>query len=470
MTGTSTTAQPRLKRVLGLPGLTLFGLTYLAPVTVFTTYGAVTGVTDGHLPAAYVIALVVMLFTAFSYGRMVRAFPTAGSAYTYTQQTFGGHVGFMVGWTLMLDYLFLPMINFLLIGIYLHSQFPAVPQQVFVLAALVLALVLNVLGVDSISRLSMLVVALAGILVVVFVALSVHHVSGHGAAAPFGSFVPGSAGMGAAFSGAAILALSFLGFDAVSTMSEEAKDPRRTIPRAILLTTVVGGLLFILVSWMGALVHPDPSFADPDSAGLDIMAKLGGSAFTSFFVAVYVAGAFGSAVTTQASVSRILYSMGRDGVLPRRVFGALHPRFRTPVTATAVVSAVGLVALFISLDNAVVMVNFGALIAFSVVNLSVVKHYLVDQGRRSRRDLLSYGVLPLVGFVLTLWLWTSLTGVTFAVGLCWMGAGFLYLLFLTRLFSRRPPVMSFSDAQTDGPADGAAEGRATAPAAGAAQP
>ncbi|MFF7898761.1 APC family permease [Streptomyces sp. NPDC088817] len=446
MTDKDIPAEKGLKRVLGLPGLTLFGLTYLAPVTVFTTYGAVTGVTSGHLPAAYVIALVVMLFTAVSYGRMVRAYPTAGSAYTYTQQSFGGHVGFMVGWTLLLDYLFLPMINFLLIGIYLHSQFPSVPARVFVLAALLLALLVNVLGVGSISRLSILVVGLAGVLVVLFVALSVHHTLGHGASEPFAPFVPGGgSGTSAAFSGAAILALSFLGFDAVSTMSEEAKDPRRTIPRAIVLTTAIGGVLFIVVSWMGALVHPGSTFHDPDSAGLDIMRTLGGSSFTSFFVAVYVAGAFGSGVTTQASVSRILYSMGRDGVLPRRVFGYLHPRFRTPVITTCLVSAVSLVALFISLDNAVVMINFGALIAFSMVNLSVVKHYLVDRGRRGTRDLLSYGLLPVVGFALTVWLWTSLEGITFEVGLCWMLAGFLYLLFLTRAFRRKPPVMSFSE-------------------------
>ncbi|MFF4793110.1 APC family permease [Streptomyces sp. NPDC001276] len=449
MTDTDIPAEKGLKRVLGLPGLTLFGLTYLAPVTVFTTYGAVTGVTNGHLPAAYVIALVVMLFTAVSYGRMVRAFPTAGSAYTYTQQSFGGHVGFMVGWTLLLDYLFLPMINFLLIGIYLHSQFPSVPARVFVLAALLLALLVNVLGVGSISRLSVLVVGLAGVLVVLFVALSVHHTLGHGTSKPFASFLPGGSGTSAAFSGAAILALSFLGFDAVSTMSEEAKDPRRTIPRAIVLTTAIGGVLFIVVSWMGALVHPGSTFSDPDSAGLDIMRTLGGSAFTSFFVAVYVAGSFGSGVTTQASVSRILYSMGRDGVLPKRVFGYLHPRFRTPVIATCLVSAVSLVALFISLDNAVVMINFGALIAFSMVNLSVVKHYLIDRGRRSGRDLLSYGLLPVVGFALTVWLWTSLEGITFEVGLCWMLAGFLYLLFLTRAFRRKPPVMSFSEERAE---------------------
>ncbi|MEN3539145.1 APC family permease [Microbispora sp. ZYX-F-249] len=433
-----------LKRVLGVPGLTLFGLTYLAPVAVFTTYGAVTQVTEGHLPAAYVVALVVMLFTAFSYGRMARAYPTAGSAYTYTQQTFGGHVGFMTGWTLMLDYLFLPMVNFLLIGIYLNSQFPGVPQWIFTLGALLLVLVLNILGITVMNRVSVLVVGLSVVLVAVFVALSLKHLAGHPAASPFASFTPGQG----VFAGAAILALSFLGFDAVSTLSEEAREPRRAIPRAIVLTTLLGGLLFVLVAWMGSLVHPGyDDFADADTAGVDIMAALGGAAFETIFVAIYVVGAFGSAMATQASVSRILYSMGRDGVLPRAAFARLHPRFRTPAVATAVVSAVSLVALFISLDNAVVMVNFGALIAFSMVNLTVVKHYLVDERRRSAADLVRYGLVPLVGFALTIWLWTSLSGITFTVGLIWMAVGLGYLLALTRMFTRRPPVMSFSDAE-----------------------
>ncbi|GIH65336.1 MULTISPECIES: APC family permease [Microbispora] len=433
-----------LKRVLGVPGLTLFGLTYLAPVAVFTTYGAVTQVTEGHLPAAYVVALVVMLFTAFSYGRMARAYPTAGSAYTYTQQTFGGHIGFMTGWTLMLDYLFLPMINFLLIGIYLNSQFPEVPQWIFTLAALLLVLVLNVVGITVMNRVNVLVVGLSVVLIVVFAALSLKHLAGHPAPSPFAPFTPGSG----VFAGAAILALSFLGFDAVSTLSEEAREPRRAIPRAIVLTTLIGGLLFILVAWMGSLVHPGyDDFANADTAGVDIMSALGGAAFETIFVGIYVVGAFGSAMTTQASVSRILYSMGRDGVLPRAAFARLHPRFRTPIVATAVVSAVSLVALFISLDNAVVMVNFGALIAFSMVNLTVVKHYVLDEGRRSAADLVRYGLVPLVGFALTIWLWTSLSGVTFTVGLIWMAVGFVYLLALTRMFTRRPPVMSFSDAE-----------------------
>ena len=248
---TTTVGEPTLKRVLGVPGLLLFGLTYLAPVAVFTTYGSVAVITDGHLPSAYLVALVVMLFTSVSYAHMVRAYPVAGSAYTYTNRTFGPHIGFMTGWTLMLDYLFLPMINFLLVGIYLHAQFPSVPQWIFILATVVLVFALNVLGIELMNRVNLVVIAATMVLIVVFVVLALAHIGNHGADQPLEPFLPPDGHPGLVFSGAAILALGFLGFDAVSTLSEEAREPRRAIPRAIILTTVVGGLIFIVVAWMG---------------------------------------------------------------------------------------------------------------------------------------------------------------------------------------------------------------------------
>jgi amino acid transporter len=443
--------QPRLKRALGPTALVLFGLTYLAPVTVFTTYGIVTQTTDNHLPSAYVVALVAMLFTALSYGAMARAFPVSGSAYTYTQQTFGGHIGFLTGWTLMLDYLFLPMINFLLIGIYLNTQFPDVPGWVFALASLLLVLVFNVLGITLVNKLNVAIVALSVLLVVVFAVLAIKElVTDPSSQTPslIEPFLPGSGGLGPIFAGAAVLALSFLGFDAVSTLSEEAKNPKRDIPRAIVLTTLIGGAIFIVVSWLGALVYPSwEDFANLDSAGVELMAKVGGTFLTSFFVAIYVVGAFGSGMTTQVSVSRIIYSMGRDGVLPR-VFATLHPRFRTPWVAAAAVSVVSLLALVLTLEQAATMISFGALAAFSMVNLSVIRHHLFPKGGRERPtggEWFRYGVLPAIGFVLTVWLWTSLTLTTFIVGLSWMLVGVIYLAVLTRGFRRTPPTMDFSE-------------------------
>jgi amino acid transporter len=207
-----------------------------------------------------------------------------------------------------------------------------------------------------------------------------------------------------------------------------------------MLVTVLGGLTFILVSYIGHLVYPDyQSFTDVDSAALDVMKLAGGAFLTAFFTAAYVAGCFASAMASQASVSRILYAMGRQGILPRPFFGYLSNRFHTPVRSTILVGLLSCIALVISLELAAAMISFGALVAFSFVNLSVLKHYVVDEGRRTPADLVKYGLVPAVGVVLTLWLWTSLSGTTFVVGLAWVAVGLIYLAGLTRFFTRRPP-------------------------------
>ncbi|HVW69346.1 MAG TPA: APC family permease, partial [Steroidobacteraceae bacterium] len=230
------------------------------------------------------------------------------------------------------------------------------------------------------------------------------------------------------FAGAAVLCLSFLGFDAVSTLSEEAAEPSRSVPRAILLTTLGGGLIFIVLSYAAALAVPDwRTLKNTDSAGLDVMVPLGGRWMAGFFLTAYVAGCLASAVASQASVARILFAMGRDGVLPQRCFGVLNRRFRTPVRAILVVALVSTVVLVTSLDTLASVISFGALSTFSVVNLAVVKCFLIDGSRRSGRDLIVYGALPLAGVIATVWLWVSLSKTALLVGLAWLAFGAVYL-------------------------------------------
>jgi len=443
-------ANARLHRVLGMPELILFGLAYMVPLTVFTTYGVVTDLTAGHLPGAYVLTLAAMLFTAYSYGRMVAAHPYAGSAYTYTQKAFGGHIGFATGWALMLDYMFLPMINYLVIGIFVNAAWPEVPNWVWVVLAIVLVTALNVVGIKLVARMNLVLVGFQVVFIAVFFAMAFRTMSSETGIPSLTSPFLGDANLSALLAGAAILCLSFLGFDAISTLSEEAHDARRTIPRAILLVTLIGGTTFIVVSYVGHLVFPDyTSFTNVDSAATDVMRRAGGAFLASFFTAAYVAGCFASAMASQASVSRILYAMGRDGVLPRRFLGRLHERFATPANATMLVGAVSFVALAITLELAAAVISFGALAAFSMVNLSVIKHYLIDQGERGARAVLRYGVIPLIGVGLTVWLWTSLSAITFQVGLAWLAIGLAYLVYLTRGFRRRPPVLDLAEADIE---------------------
>lgn len=442
------TAGPRLKRSLGTPSLLLFGLAYMLPLAVFTTYGLVTETTGGHLAGAYLVTTIAMLFTAGSYASMVRAYPVAGSAYTYTQRTFGRDLGFLTGWTLLLDYLALPLLNYLVIGIYLNAAFPAVPAWVFVVASVAVVTALNVIGITLVSSVNLALVGVQVVFIAVFVITGLAYISG-ATSVPnlLDPFVSSGTTLGGIASGAAILALAFLGFDAVSTLSEEAKDAKKSIPRAIMLCTLVGGLLFIVTAYIAGLVFPDfQHFTNTDSAPLDVMTRIGGGALFTFFTAAYIAGSFASAMTSQASVARILYAMGRDGQLPRRVFGAVHARFKTPWLAVLIVGAVGLVgALLLPLDIAASVISFGALVAFSFVNLAVIKHYVIDKKERGARSVLTHIVAPAIGFLLTVWLWTSLSPTTFVAGAIWVAIGVVILAVITGGFRRRPPVMDFSE-------------------------
>ncbi|WP_319446634.1 MULTISPECIES: APC family permease [unclassified Mycobacterium] len=437
-------AEGHLKRALGVPSLVLFGMVYMVPLTVFTTYGIVTQLTGGRLSVAYLVTLAAMVFTARSYARMSAAYPVAGSTYAYTQRTFGAPVGFLAGWSLLLDYLFLPMLNYLVIGIYMTAAIPAVPPWVWILVSIVVVTVLNIIGIVSVARANFLLLALQVVFIVVFVVMAfvtINKVGNVNLMAPFS----GDGTVGGAspiFAGAAILCLSFLGFDAVSTMSEEAKDPTRTVPRAIMIATVGCGLIFFGLSYVSQLVFPSNQFADVDSGSLDVMTTAGGQFLNTFFTAAYIAGCIGSALTSQASVARILYAMGRDGIMPRKVFGHVSVRFATPTFAILVVSVISLAALFIDLGFLASIVSFGALVAFSAVNLTVIKHYFVDKGDKNVFNNL---ILPAIGFVLTAWLWTSLSWLTLEVGLIWLALGLAWLLVVTRGFQRPTPVLDMEE-------------------------
>ena len=313
-----------------------------------------------------------------------------------------------------------------------------------VLVSIAIVTVLNIVGIVSVARANFLIIAIQAIFIVVFIALALSKISGYGTVdlmAPFTG--DGSAGgMSPVLAGAAILCLSFLGFDAVSTLSEEARDAKRTVPQAIMIATVVSGIIFIVLSYVSQLVFPSNQFESVDTGSTDVMLAAGGSFANVFFTAAYVAGALGSALTSQASVARILFAMGRDGILPRKVFGHVSLKFSTPVYAIITVSVISLLALVIDLAILASVVSFGALVAFSVVNLSVIKHYFVDQ--RQRNVVLNV-VLPGIGFLLTVWLWTSLSGEALTIGLIWLAVGVVWLAVVTRGFQRPTPVLDLDE-------------------------
>ncbi|MED4203310.1 APC family permease [Neobacillus mesonae] len=443
----------KLKRSLTVFPIVLFGLAYMAPTTVFSTYGVVAQITKGMVPAAYIIALMGMLFTAYSYGQMVKAYPVAGSAYTYTQKAFNSHIGFVVGWVILLDYLFLPMINGLLVSIYLNAYFPSVPFSIWLFAFLALITIVNVIGVKIAANVNVLLIACQFLIIIIFAFLSIKgllHGMGSGTLFMSSPFVNGDIPISLVLAGSSILCLSFLGFDSVTTFSEETINPKKNIPKAIFLVALIGGGLFVLISYLSHLVYPNfQSFKDPDSAALEIAVYIGGNLFQSVFLAGYITGGLASGLASHASVSRLLYAMGRDGVLPKNIFGYIHPKFRTPTYNIILVSIFTLSALFVDLVTASSFINFGALVAFTFVNLSVISHYFIREKQRDGINTIKYLVLPLIGAGFTIWLWTNLDSKALFLGLGWLAIGMIMLLSITKMFRKQPPELSIDHAEVN---------------------
>lgn len=438
----------RLQRTLSLGSVVLFGIAYMTPIIVLGTFGILAQSTAGMVPAAYLAALAAMFFTAMSYGRMASAFPVAGSAYSYVRKAISPKLGFIAGWAVLLDYLFLPMAIWLIGAAYLNSAFPAVPQWIWVLAFIGITSAINIVGLKLANGINALLMLVQFLVLIAFVALCIHYVGGD-ASTPLWSIKPffnGDMQMPLIMSGAAIACYSFLGFDAVSTLTEETRDPRRTIPRAIMLITLIGGLIFVSVSYFVQIAHPSFQFDSVDSAAYEIARNIGGDLFVTIFLIGLIVGQFASGLSAQASGSRLLFAMGRDGVLPKSFFGTLHERFGTPVNSILLCAVVALLALKLDVTTSTSFINFGAFLAFSLVNLSVIFHYWIGGEKKGLREFVLFLLFPFIGLAADLWLMVSLDHLAIYLGLSWLAIGVVYLAVLTGGFRRQPPEMDFQEA------------------------
>ena len=428
-----------LKRSLGVWAIVALGLGYMTPTVVFDTFGIVSKLTDGVVPMAYLVALLVMVLTAISYGKMVQVFPVAGSAYTYTRETMGSHLGFLVGWTSLLDYLLLPLVNALIIRIYMESLFPNVPVWIWVFAYVIVVTAINAYSMESTSSLNFILVVFTICLIVIFLILAsvqLYNGMGEGTLFTINPLSHENVKLIAVLTGATVVAFSFIGFDAITMYTEEAKDTS-TVPRAIILTVLIGGAIFFVASYFTQALFPDISaFENVDDTLPEIGLYVGGKFFQLIFIAGAFAATVASGLASHASASRLLFVMGRNGVLPKKTFGYLHPKFRTPVFTIVLTGIVSLFAVGPNLELIASVINFGALIAFTFVNLSVIVHFYIRQKRRSGSETFKYLIMPSLGALATGVLWYHLHADAFIGGIVWLIVGIIYMLFITRFFKK----------------------------------
>ncbi|WHY92635.1 APC family permease [Neobacillus cucumis] len=437
-----------LNRTLTLVPITLFGIAYMTPAVVFTTFGVLSETTHGLIVSAYLITIIAMLFTAYSYSQMIKAFPVAGSAYTYTRKAIGSHLGFMIGWVLLLDYVFLPMAICVLTAYTLSAAIPAIPFWVSVLIFIIPPMVINILGIKLATKLNFWLMMLQFLVIGIFIVLSAKSLmTGTGSLVSITPLFTGQFSIPVIFAGAAIAAYSFLGFDSISTLTEETIQPEKTIPKATFLAVLICGGIFVVVSYLAQLVHPSFHFKDVNSGGFEVIRMVGGDLFVSIFIAGLIVSSFASAVAAQASAARLLFVMGRDSVLPKRIFGYIHPKYKTPVYNLLIIGLVSLVALKLDVASSTSFINFGAFTAFGFVNISVIAHYFIKGNKRSPRDILFYLIIPLIGAVFNFWLWSNLDKHALILGGIWSVLGIIHLLFITKFFRKRPPELGFEGSE-----------------------
>ena len=364
-----------LNRVMKLPSVVFFGIAYMAPITVFSTYGLVCGMTHGMLAFTYTVATLAMMFTAMSYRHMVKAYPIAGSVYAYTQRSISPHVGFMAGWGILLDYILLPMFNYVTLSLYMNILIRQISTTVWIGVFIAIVTVTNLIGMNFTKIFNNTLIIIQLVFVVALIILSLKYIFGGGglgtifdATAYFNAveFSSPEVGWSGIFAGASILCMSFLGFDSVTTIAEETVEPEKTIGRALLITCFAAGGYFIIMSYIMQSAWPEAwfSFEEPDSGAYEYMFHVLGNVMSLIFCAIMVIGATASAVASQASAVRVLFGMGRDGLLPKKIFGYVNKKTKIPSINVLIVAFISLSAMILDLSAAASLVNFGALLGF----------------------------------------------------------------------------------------------------------
>jgi amino acid transporter len=436
--------------VLSRGDLILYGLVILTPTAPYPVYGIVQQVSQGHAALSYLVAMVAMLFTAASYGKMSGAFPSAGSTYTYAQRALNEHVGFLAGWAMMLDYFLIPLLSVIYVALTAERLLPQIPYWVWAAMSTVAITLINVRGIRVTARAStvmMIVMSACALLFIWLAARWVVESAGIGGlVSARGFYRPESFALRPLMLGAAIATLSYIGFDAISTLAEDTLRPERDIAFATVIVCVLQTIFCVATVYLAALAWPDyQSFPQTETAILDIGRRIGGPWMVGCLTIVLVVAGLASALTGQAGASRLLYGMGRDGVLPRRIFAYLDPRYSTPTRSIYLIGAISLVgAMAVRFQLAAELLNFGAFVGFILVNLSVIRHYYIRLGERRGVYLFTNLLFPLAGALVCSYVWMSLTGKAKLVGFGWLLAGVLYLAVLTRGFRVAPKKLEFT--------------------------
>jgi len=447
--GTST--PPHLKRVLGLWDLIYYGVILTSPIAAVPLFGEVQVISRGHAAATMLLAMVAMSVTAISFGRMATVYPSSGSVYTYISKGMNPHVGFVVGWAMFLEYLFQPIQNALYAVLAIQRMAPKIPFAI--LAALAVGLIpyMTVQGIQFTARtnevlLAFMCLVTAAFLVEAFRYIVLHqHFSGLFSLQPV--YNPKTFQLRSVAWATSLAALVFVGFDGVSILAEEVKNPRRNVLLASVLVCIFTGLFSGFQVYMAQRVWPDYStLQNPETAFMDVARVASGPWLFSAYGIMLLVSSIACGLAGHVGAARLLYSMGRDDVLPKKIFGHISARKGNPIYNVWIVGVLAYIGvLTIPWELSAEIVTFGALIAFMGVNLVSLLHFWFGPEARGKRNFFVDAVVPGFGFVFCFGLLFSLQAWTKWAGVIWLAVGIVYAAYKTKGFTLRPKLFDFSE-------------------------
>jgi putrescine importer len=424
---TEVTTRATLKRSLRFRDLVLYGIILIQPTAPMPSFGVIYQEARGHVVTAILCALVAMLFTSISYGRMARVYPEGGSAFMYVGKELHPALGYITGWCMAMDYILNPLICTIWCSKAAQNFLPEVPYTLWAIFFAGLFTLLNLRGVETSARINAMMAAALGVVIVLVVAsiirylLKQPHEPGSFYTLPF--YDPATFSSKALFRGTSIAILTYIGFDGISTLTDEAKDPARNIPRAIVLTCLITGVLASIEVYLGQLVWPrGMAFPDVDTAYVSIAGRAGGVFMFGLVNASLLLATIGSGMASQLGAARLLLAMGQDGAIPAKFFGAVHPKNRIPRNNVLLIGAICLAgALVFSYELGTELLNYGALLAFMGVNVASA----VLAWRTSRLQQWIAILSSLIGFAVCLLIWFNLGRLAMIAGTAWAIVGIL---------------------------------------------
>lgn len=450
-TETAPAAEPHLKRVLSVWDLVYYGIILTSPIAAVPLFGSAQVLSNGHTVTTLLLAMVAMSVTALSFGRMAAAYPASGSVYSYISRFLNPHVGFILGWAMFLEYLFQPIQNALYAVLTIHRMAPQIPFAILSLIIVVFITLMASGGIKFNARTNEVLLGFMLLVTAVFLVQAVRHIVFHQSFTALFSlrpiYNPATFEMRALAAGTSFAALVFIGFDGVSILAEEVKNPKRNVLLASVLVCLFTGLFSGLQVYLAQLVWPDPrTLLNPETAFMDVARIVGGPFLFTIYGVILLVSSLACGLAGHVGASRLLYCMGRDDVISKKIFGHLSPKGGNPIYNEWIVGALAYIAvLTIPWQLAAEIVTFGALLAFSAVNLVALLHLWFSPGAEPHRKFFMDAFVPGFGCVFCFGLLLGLQPWTKYAGLAWLTIGLVYAACRTRLFTLRPKLIDFSE-------------------------